>query len=191
VRIGKPCEEWSGNIECVSFPEKDYIKAQDLIRLPSKTEDEDGDCRLAEIILNGAEVCLADTANHRPILVRKKLGKGYAYLLCTYAYTGHKKLKYVGANIMQTLLDAYLQKDVFVRDETKQVYWSDWENENSGKLYLLNIDWAKPGNKKTVEVVKGNFSFGFFLVFKTKLCSVHRYVDDFRLGLFENLFTLR
>jgi hypothetical protein len=130
-----------------------------LIRLPFNTEDEDGDCRLAEIILDGAEVCLKDTISNRPLLVRKKQGKGYAYLLCTYAYPGHEKLKYISANIMQTLLETYVQKDIFVRDKTKQVYWSDWKNENSGKLYLLNIDWTKAGNKKTVDVVNGDFSF--------------------------------
>ncbi len=159
VRIGKPSEEFSGRIESVNFPKKDYAMAQDLIRLPAKDEDEDGDCRLADIILNGAEVCLKDGESNRPLLVRKKLGKGYAYLLCTYAYPGHEKLKYVCVNIMQTLLKTYVQKDIFVRDKTNEIYWSDWKNKNTGKLYLLNIDWAKAGNKKIVEIVKGDLSF--------------------------------
>ena len=159
VSIGRPCDELSGNIECVNFAEKDYTATRDLIRLPSKNEDEDGDCRLAEIILNDAEVCLKDAESLRPLLVRKKLGKGYAYLLCTYAYPGHEKLKYISANIMQTLLETYVKKDIFVRDKTKQVYWSDWKNGNCGKLYLLNIDWTKLGNKKSVEIVKDDFSF--------------------------------
>jgi len=108
IRIGKPVEEFSGNTESVNFPKKDYTATKELIRLPSKTEDEDGDCRLAEIILNGAEVCLKDTTNDRPLFVRKKVGKGCAYMLCTYAYPGHEKLKYVCANIMQTLLEKHL-----------------------------------------------------------------------------------
>ncbi|MBQ4098340.1 MAG: hypothetical protein IJC72_03430, partial [Clostridia bacterium] len=159
VRVGKPREELSENIESVNFLEKDYTEPKDLIRLPNKTEDEDGDCRLADIILDGAEVCLKDKTSDRPLLVRKRLGKGYAYLLCVYAFPGHEKLKYICANIMQTLLETYVQKDVFVRDETNQVYWSDWKNGNASKLYLLNIDWAKPDNQKTVEVIKGDFSF--------------------------------
>ena len=159
VKIAKPSEEFSGKVYCENFIEKDYAAARDLIRLPNKSEDEDGDCRLAEIILDGAEVCLKDAVNNRPLLVRKKLGKGYAYLLCTYAYPGHEKLKYVCANIMQALIETHVKKDVFVRDKERQVYWSDWQNGNSGKLYLLNIDWTKANNKKTVEVVKGDFSF--------------------------------
>jgi hypothetical protein len=159
VRIGKPSEEFSGSVECVNFPSKDYTEAQDLIRLPYNDENEDGDCRLAEITIDGAEVCLIDEKNHRPLLVRKKVGKGYAYLLCAYAYPGHEKLKYVCANVMQTMLDIYLKKDVYVIDKTKQAYWSDWKNGDSGKLYILNIDWTKKGNKKPVEVVKDHFSF--------------------------------
>lgn len=159
VKIGKPREEFSGKIDSENFAKKDYAKKQDLIRLPNQTEDEDGACRLAEITLDGAEVCLKDAISNQPLLVRKKLGKGYAYLLCTYAYPGHEKLKYVCVNIMQTLLETYAQKDVFVKDETKQVYWSDWKNGDSGKLYLLNIDWTKDGNKKAVEIVKDDLTF--------------------------------
>lgn len=159
VKIGKPIEEFSGKVESENFAKKDYAKKQDLIRLPNQTEDEDGDCRLAEITLDGAEVCLKDAISNQPLLVRKKLGNGYAYLLCAYAYPGHEKLKYVCANIMQTLLETYAQKDVFVKDKTKQVYWSDWKNGEGGKLYLLNIDWTKDGNKKKVEIVKDDFAF--------------------------------
>ena len=159
VKIGKPCEEFSGEIKSVNFPEKDYTKAQDLIRLPSKDEGEDGDCRLAEITLDGAEVCLIDARSSRPLFIRKKLGKGYAYLLCTYAYPGHEKLKFVCANVLKTMLDTYVQKDICVRDNENQVYWSDWKEGNGGKLYLINIDWTKQDNKKTVQVVKGDFSF--------------------------------
>jgi hypothetical protein len=119
VRIGKPCDEISDHIASVHFPDKAYTAEQDLIRLPSKTDDEDGDCRLAEIILDGAEICLMDTIHNRPVFVRKKVGKGYAYLLCTYAYPGHEKLKYISANIMRTLLDTYLPKNIYVRDTAK------------------------------------------------------------------------
>ena len=159
VRIGKPCEEMSNGIESVAFPKKDYTAPQDLIRLPSKTEDEDGDCRLADIQLAGAEVCLVDTATNRPLLVRKKVGQGYAYLLCTYAYPGHEKLKYIAVNSMQTLLDLHAKKNIFVRDNHKQTYWSNWQNGDNGKLYLLNIDWTKQGNTKCVEVVKDDLTF--------------------------------
>ena len=159
VKIGKPIEEFSGKIDSENFAKKDYAKKQDLIRLPNQTEDEDGACRLAEITLDGAEVCLKDAISNQPLLVRKKLGKGYAYLLCTYTHPGHEKLKYVCANIMQTLLETYAQKDVFVKDKTKQVYWSDWKNGEGGKLYLLNIDWTKDGNKRKVEIVKDDFAF--------------------------------
>jgi hypothetical protein len=91
--------------------------------------------------------------------VRKKVGKGYAYLLCTYAYPGHEKLKHISANIMRTLLDTYLPKNIYVRDTAKQVYWSNWKNGDCGKIYLLNIDWTKQGNTKSVEVVKDDLIF--------------------------------
>ncbi|MBQ8229527.1 MAG: hypothetical protein IJZ32_02395 [Clostridia bacterium] len=159
VRVGKPCEELSESIESMGFPAKDYTEKRELIRRPAKSEEEDGACLLAEVMLGDAEICLIDKKNNRPVLVRKKVGKGYAYLLCVYAYPGHEKLKYITANIMQTLLELHAKKDIFVKDAENQVYWSDWKNGNGGKLYLLNTDWTAIGNNKTVEVVKGDLVF--------------------------------
>ena len=159
VRVGKPCEEISGFVKAVEFPDKNYAEEQDFIRLPSKSADEDGACPLAEVALDGAEVCLTDKESNRPLLVRKKVGKGYAYLLCVYAYPGHEKLKYISANIMQTLLGMHAKKEIFVNDPSNQIYWSDWQNGAGGKLYLLNIDWTAIGNEKLVEIVKGDCVF--------------------------------
>ena len=56
-------------------------------------------------------------------------------------------------------LDIHVQKEIFVKDSSNQVYWSDWVNGNGGKLYLLNTDWTVIGNQKCVEIVKGDWSF--------------------------------
>jgi hypothetical protein len=156
VRIKNSGEEFSGKIAAVNFPKKNYAEEKDLIRLPS---DGDGACRLAETSLLGGEVCLADEESGKPILVRKKVGKGYAYLLCAYAYFGHEKLKYIAVNILETLIGLHARKEVFVQDSENAVYWSDWKNGKGGKLYLLNTDWTVGGNEKTVGVVCGELRF--------------------------------
>jgi hypothetical protein len=159
VRIGKPCEEISLQCAVKNFPKKEYTEKRDFIRLPYKEADEDGECRLAEITLDGAEVCLVDENSGRPLLIRNKVGKGYAYLLCAYAYFGHEKLKYISANILQTLIELHTQRDIVVEGEDHQIYASDWKNGLGGKLYLLNIDWTKAGGKRRATIVRGERSF--------------------------------
>ena len=159
VRIGKPCEEISLQCAVRNFPKKEYTEKRDFIRLPYKEADEDGECRLAEIILDGAEVCLVDENSGKPLLIRNKVGKGYAYLLCAYAYFGHEKLKYISANILQTLIELHTQRDIVVEGEDHQIYASDWKNGLGGKLYLLNIDWTKTGGKRRATIVRGERSF--------------------------------
>ncbi len=159
ARIGSACEQISKAVAVGDFPVKDYNTDETLIRLPSKHEDEDGDCCLANLELCGAEVVLKDQASGKPLLIRHKVGLGYAYLLCTYAYPGHEKLKHIAPNIIRSLIDIHVKKDVFVKDETNQTYWSDWKHQAGGKLYLINIDWTKIDNqnKVSVQIYDDNF----------------------------------
>jgi hypothetical protein len=152
VRIGLPCEPISKAVAVGDFPNKDYNLDQTLIRLPSKHENEDGECCLATVDLCGAEVVLKDQASGKPLLVKCKVGLGYAYLLCAYAYPGHEKLKHISPNVIRTLIGIHVQKDVFVKDETNQTYWSDWKHQDGGKLYLINIDWTNIDNENKVNV---------------------------------------
>ncbi len=126
----------------------------DAIRLPNTDKDEDGPCRLADIQLQGAEPVLIDKDTGRPVLVRHTVGKGWVYLLCTYAYPGHEALKEWMPRVLLRLLDLYGSKRLTLEGERRDVYWSLWgENGQADKVYLLNTDWTRVGNEKQIALV--------------------------------------
>lgn len=134
----------------------DSPKSVDLIRRPNSDEDEDGACMLADLSLDGARVVFCDKSSGRPLLTEYKTGKGYTYLLCTYAFPGHEKLKELMPKILLPMFETMkAESRVSVFDESGEIYSSIWENdEKSGTVYLLNTDWTTAGNGKPVTVKK-------------------------------------
>lgn len=124
------------------------------IRRPNTDEAEDGPCYLAEIELCGAEVVVKDRASGQPLVVRHRVGCGWVYLLCTYAYPGHERLKSLMPTVLDTLLSETAEHHVRLAGDCEDIYFSVWgEDTDPDKLYLLNTDWTVAGNTKQVRVI--------------------------------------
>ena len=145
------CGQWNG-LGRESFPEPQ------LSAIPSKSAEEDGPCRLAEVELSGAEVVAWDADTCKPLMLRYQCGKGQVYLLTAWAYPGHEKLQQFSASWLAKLADAH-KGDLFVDDASRDVFWTRWEEDNGvRRLLLLNTDWSAP-NAKPVTVHAPGLTF--------------------------------
>ncbi|MBE6358646.1 MAG: hypothetical protein E7057_05295 [Lentisphaerae bacterium] len=130
-----------------------------LSAIPSKNPAEDGECRLADIELAGAEPFIWDSAKKLPLVVRHRYGKGVVYLLTAYAYFGHEELQKVMARLVAKLAEEN-QPECRVIDPSGEVFWNMWDESAAVKrLMLLNTDWTRAGNAKKVTVVVPKMSF--------------------------------
>lgn len=160
---GKSGTEFSGAVGAGDyFTDADLSSPANLIRLPNASPDEDGPCMLADVELAGAEPVAVDKKTGKPLIVRHRLGKGFVYLLCTWAYPGHEALKTFLYRFLCALIGRAVPRAVSVADPSGEVYWSIWTaDKTAGKLYLLNTDWTSSGNVRNVTVRAGGCSFPF------------------------------
>ncbi len=163
VRVtGKSDLPFSSALGEGDFAGEDFSRARRSIRLPNSAGDEDGPCMLAEVQPVTAETVVRDSETGRPLVVRNRVGKGFVYLLCTYAYPGHEALKTFLPNFLDALIRRHVSRTVSVEDSSGDVYWSVWKlDPGAGKLYLLNTDWTSPGGTRTVTVRAGGNTFPF------------------------------
>ena len=163
VRIrGKSGVRFSSAAGEADFSRLDLNRHRDLLRRPNTAEDEDGPCMLADVEPVTAETVVSDAESGKPLVVRNRVGKGFVYLLCTYAYPGHEALRTFLPNFLDALIDRHVSRSVSVEDPSGDVYWSVWKtNCNAGKLYLLNTDWTSAGNCRAVTVEAGGVRFPF------------------------------
>ena len=131
---------------------REKIKIPELSAMPSVDESEDGEAIIAEIKVKDAEIVAWDKASAAPLLVRRKLGKGCVYTLTAWAYPGHEKFREFSAAWV-----AYLAKtampEIYVLDETNEVFWTSWQDGDDTTVMLLNTDWTTPYNEKKVKLV--------------------------------------
>merc|ERR1711964_380195 len=104
---------------------------------------------MGEVELAGAEVLATDGETGAPVLVRHRIGKGEAYLLCTHEFPGNSRL----VPFMKPLLRALARSipwPVELDDLSGDVYYTLREDAQSGlqTVHLLNTDWTAPGNEK-------------------------------------------
>jgi hypothetical protein len=155
VRIKGPSEHPFGDIRFEGAWADLAVTPYEGLRLPNRDDDEDGPCLLAETELCGAVPLITDPEG-RPVLVCHSTGTGMVYLLCTYAYPGHERLKALMPLIVRRLLAAHGGTGVSVTGtpgEVNDVYYSLWEEGGEpDKLYLLNTDWRTEKNTKQIVV---------------------------------------
>ena len=119
----------------------------ELSSLPSKSDDEDAPCRIANIDIVEAETIVFDEANEMPLVVRKRYGKGCVYLLCTYAFFGHNRLQRLSAALVKRLAAENLP-ECYVIDESGEIFWNTRRiDDNAYVITLLNTDWTKKGGE--------------------------------------------
>lgn len=104
---------------------------------------------LAEVELAGAEVLATDAETGAPVLLRHRIGKGEAYLLCTHEFPGNSRL----VPFMKPLLRALARTipwPVELDDLSGDVYYTVREDDEAGlqTVHLLNTDWTVPSNGK-------------------------------------------
>ena len=124
---------------------------------------------LAEVELCGAEVLSREAPSGEPLLVRKKLGKGAAYLLCTHDFPGNSYLVPLVEPLLRAL-SLSINASVELDDPSGDVYYTVREEANGViHVHLLNTDWSAAGNRKEcrlrlrgewidVEVAEGRLS---------------------------------
>jgi len=133
---------------------KNEVIEPELSAIPSDGQEEDGPAYLADVELKGAEVIAWDARSGAPMLVRKQLGKGYVYTFTAWVYPGHEKLQRFSAAWLSRLACENMG-DVYVTDESKEVFWTVWEDGKKKQLMLLNTDWTVKGNEKHVQIHYG------------------------------------
>ena len=144
-------EEYSGQWNCSG---REKYEEPVLSALPSDCVTEDGKACLADIELAGAEVVAWDAFTAQPMLVRKKVGKGYVYTFTLWAYPGHEMFMKFSATVLKALAAEALP-DISVTDESGEVFWTRWVDGDTTILMLLNTDWTAKGNVKPVTVNYG------------------------------------
>ena len=127
-------------------------------RTYSFTPDEDGECFLADVELCGAEVVVSDEESGLPLIVRHNCGKGTVYTLTAWAYPGHDALGELMAVWLRKLC-AGARGEIFVEDESKEVFWNLRRSPEVQTLTILNTDWTSEGNSKRVMIHTPEHSF--------------------------------
>jgi hypothetical protein len=112
---------------------------------------------LADVELMRAEVLATDAESGAPVLVRHRVGKGEAYLLCTHEFPGNSRL----VPFMKPLLRALAQTTpwpVELDDLSGDVYYTVREDDDAGVqiIHLLNTDWTADGNEKPCRLRLGD-----------------------------------
>lgn len=136
---------------------KEQITEPELSAMPSDDVTEDGKAMLCDIELCGAETVAWDSASGKPMLVRYKLGKGYVYTFTIWAYPGHELLQKFTSAWVAKLSNEH-KTSTYVSDDSKEVFWTVWQDEDETKVMLLNTDWTKKDNVKDVKLVFGENS---------------------------------
>ena len=141
-----------------------YAQSASFFRLPPVPPLHDPAC-LAEVTLAGAEVLARDAQTGKPVLVRRRLGKGEAYLLCTWAYPGSSWLKPLVNHFLRALAET-VPAQVALEEGTGDVYYTarveapDQDQKVDPdhlvyRVHLLNTDWTAAGNEKACRLRLG------------------------------------
>ena len=156
VKVKGAGKVFSGDWNCA---DREAYPEVTLSAIPSNSVTEDGECRLADVELVGAEPFIWDSTSKEPLVVRYRYGSGTVYLLTAYAYFGHEALQKVMARLVARLAEENLP-ECRVIDPSKEIFWNMWE-ERAGvrRLMMLNTDWTVSGGSKPVTVAVPGMSF--------------------------------
>ena len=150
VRVKGAAEEFSGDwngVDRMGYPEPV------LSGIPSRSYDEDGPCRLADVELCGARPMLWDSTTRRPLVVENRYGHGRVCLVTAYAYPGHEHLRRPLAALVARLCGENMP-ECRVEADSGEIFWNERVvSAEVRQLNLLNTDWSIPGNVQAVQIV--------------------------------------
>lgn len=148
IRVKGRGSVWCGQWNCAN---RETILEPELSAMPSDSAEEDDAGYLADVDLCGAEIVAWDSFTAKPLLVRKKVGKGYLYTFTIWAYPGHEKFQRFAAAWTAKLADG-AKGDIYAEDTTGEIFWTVWEDGADKYLMLLNTDWTVKGNVKPAKI---------------------------------------
>ncbi len=102
------------------------------------------------------EVLVHEKQTREPILIRKKVGRGYAYLLTTWDYPGHPGLLEFVREVVRSLAERQA-RDVRV-EAGPLMQWFAYDEGGSRRIALLDTDWRTCGATQTARIVVGRHS---------------------------------
>ena len=93
------------------------------------------------------------------MLVRNKVGDGYVYTFTLWAYPGHEQFQKFTATWVEELACEAAEKDVYVIDDSREVFWTRWVDGDKTTVMLLNTDWTEKNNVKDVVLVADGYAY--------------------------------
>ena len=141
--------------------DREAFQEPELIGMPSHSPEEDGPAWRANIELAPtAEVVAWDALDTAPLVIRNKVGKGYVYTLAFWAYPGHETFQKLSATWLEYLAKQTLDKrNVKVIEPSRDLFWTEWQDENGSVLMLLNTDWTNDGIQQNCRVKANGLSW--------------------------------
>ena len=112
-----------------------------------------------EVEVLDAEV-LARSQAGQPVILRRKIGDGWVYLLNSYHHCGRGRLLDLAEGVLRTLVEAQ-QRPIRVSDERGVVSWFEYERNEWTEIAFLNTDWTTAGNEAPVVVNMGEDEIRF------------------------------
>ena len=155
-KVKGPGKRYSGQWNAIG---REGFVVPELSGVPSKSPEEDGPCRLAQLEMTGAEPVIWDAMTGETLVCRFSKGRGTVYAVTAYAYPGHEDLREVMAALIARLASQNLPQTRVI-DTSREVFWNEWvEDGDVRRLMLLNTDWTKAGNRKAVRIEAGDIQF--------------------------------
>lgn len=114
---------------------------------------------MANVQVQDAQVLGWEKATKQPFLVRRKLGKGTAYLFTAWDYFGNSRLTGMATDVISAIANA-MPRRVSITDGTGDVYYTVREEEQDQlRVSFINTDWTAEGNVKRVAVCVDGWRF--------------------------------
>lgn len=110
-------------------------------------------CFGCAIDVEGAEV-LAVSQRGEPVVLRRRLGRGWVYLLNTHHSLGRGRMLDLAEGLLGALVQAQ-DAPLRMTDPTERVAWFEYPDRGFTRYFLLNTDWAGEGAVSRVSVCLG------------------------------------
>lgn len=152
IKVSRGETVYCGQWNCA---DRNSINVPELSAMPSDCPCEDGKPILADVELCGAEIVAWDSYTGKPLLVKYKYGEGEVYTFTFWAYPGHEQFMSFSAAWVARLAEKTLP-EIYVTDESGEVFWTRWVDGETTQIMLLNTDWTEKGNVKNVTLHTGD-----------------------------------
>ena len=153
---GSPLTRIKAEPAVAGSPVADFLHLPTSSSLPP-ARPQHSNVDLAQVEVYGAEVLATDVETGAPVLVRRRLGKGEAYLLCTHEYPGNSRLVHFVKPLIRELA-RMTPWPVELDDTSGDVYYTvrETEGEDTTTVHLINTDWTEEGNEKPCRLRLGD-----------------------------------